>query len=270
MFHELGHSAACRRYGASPSDIGFTIYLIYPAFYSDVSSSWQLSRWQRVAVDLGGNYFQCIAATIFALGFYITHWPALRIAQLMILSTCVFSLNPFFKFDGYWVMADMLGVTNLASQPFRIGKHLLARLMKRSSAPLPWPPVVTSILLVYSLFTTSVWSIFLWKLFPMLRERLALFSHHLYVIVSRVALGEMPRWTEIRSVAISAPMLLFLLIMLWSIVGRVFRWFIFRFKGAKDVVPARGMPTEPAWPANSKTDSRLANGPIATFNRHEG
>ena len=50
LVHELGHASACARYGANPRDVGFTIYLIYPAFYSDVTSAWQLKRWQRVIV----------------------------------------------------------------------------------------------------------------------------------------------------------------------------------------------------------------------------
>jgi len=45
MMHEFGHSSACLRFGAQPSGIGFTLYLVYPAFYSDVSDAWRLRRW---------------------------------------------------------------------------------------------------------------------------------------------------------------------------------------------------------------------------------
>lgn len=44
LFHELGHASACKRYGANPSEIGFTVYMIWPALYSDVSTAWQLKR----------------------------------------------------------------------------------------------------------------------------------------------------------------------------------------------------------------------------------
>ena len=37
LFHELGHAAACRRHGCPHGDIGFAIYLLYPAFYMGLS-----------------------------------------------------------------------------------------------------------------------------------------------------------------------------------------------------------------------------------------
>jgi putative peptide zinc metalloprotease protein len=221
LFHEFGHSAACAWFGAPPREIGFTVYLIYPAFYSDVSSAWRLSRWQRVIVDLGGNYFQLVAAFILAVAFWVSHWAPLRVAGVMILYTCVFSLNPFFKFDGYWVLADMLGVTNLASQPVRIWKHLLALSTRRSTQPLPWPLPITCILLAYSLVTTCIWTIFTWRLCPLVWSRVTLFVHNAGIVANRIALGQLPHWTEWRPLVVSTPMLLTCVIMVWNL-GRTF------------------------------------------------
>src|SRR5437870_1013827 len=56
--HEFGHAGACARYGGRPSAIGFGIYLAFPVLFSDVTAAWDLRRWQRVVVDLGGIYVQ--------------------------------------------------------------------------------------------------------------------------------------------------------------------------------------------------------------------
>ena len=128
LMHELGHASACARYGTRPREIGLTIYLIYPAFYSDVSAIWALKRWQRVIVDLGGIFFQLVVGAAYTIAYALSGWEPLKVALVMIAGSCVFSLNPIFKCDGYWVVADALGVTNLSQQPFRLARHCYDRL----------------------------------------------------------------------------------------------------------------------------------------------
>jgi putative peptide zinc metalloprotease protein len=164
--HELGHASACAYFGVRPSDIGATLYLIYPALYSDVSGAWRLPRRQRVVVDLGGMYFQLLCGGAYAAAYAVTGWQPFWVAILMILGSGVFSLNPIFKFDGYWVVADALGVTNLSRQPKRVLGHWWKRLRGRPSAPLPWSGGVASTLAVYSVLTIAVWAVFLWRLGP--------------------------------------------------------------------------------------------------------
>lgn len=168
LVHELGHAAACERYGATPSEIGFTLYLTFPAFYSDVTSAWQLKRWQRVVVDLGGTFLQFVVAGLYAAAFLISGWEPLRAAFAMILYGALFSLNPIFKFDGYWVLADALGVTDLHRQPTRIVRHVVSKLTRRSSAPLPWPAWVSLVLFVYTPISLLAWGYFLAQLLPFL------------------------------------------------------------------------------------------------------
>ncbi|MBI2567897.1 MAG: hypothetical protein HYV63_12770 [Candidatus Schekmanbacteria bacterium] len=171
--HELGHAAACVRFGAQPSTIGFTVYLLYPAFYSDVSAAWELKRWQRVMVDLGGTYFQLLVGAAYALVYAWTGWEPLRVALLLLAGSCVFSLNPIFRFDGYWLVADALGVTNLGSQPARIIRHFAVRSRGGATPPLPWPAATTVILTAYSFASIAVWGWFLHGALPMLASKVA-------------------------------------------------------------------------------------------------
>lgn len=172
LMHELGHASACARYGARPSGIGVTIYLIFPAFYSDVSAAWTLQRWQRVVVDLGGTFFQLVVGAAYALTYTVSGWEPLRVALMMIAASCFLSLNPIFKFDGYWVVADALGVTNLSQQPYRIVRHLYARLCGRQVQPLPWSSGVTAVLVLYVPLSVGVWGYFLWTVLPMVWQRI--------------------------------------------------------------------------------------------------
>ncbi len=150
FLHEFGHAAACYRFGQEPDEIGFTIYLIYPALYSNVTSAWRLGRWQRIVVDAGGIFFQSLVGSIYAILYWVTGWGAFRVAFLMILVSVVWSLNPLFKFDGYWALSDLMGIANLHKQVWVMFTHWLNRLRSRPAPTLPWPEKVAAVLLVYS------------------------------------------------------------------------------------------------------------------------
>jgi putative peptide zinc metalloprotease protein len=166
LCHEFGHASACARYNARPSEIGFTMYMTFPALYSNVTSAWQLKRQERIVVDLGGVFFQLVLGALYAAAYAVFGWEPLKIATLFIIGSCLFALNPVLKFDGYWVVADALGVTNLARQRNRIMRHFLNRLRGQLVDPLPWPLHTIVLLFVYSLFSFTVWAYFCWKFLP--------------------------------------------------------------------------------------------------------
>lgn len=157
VVHELGHATAASRYGAHVGDIGIGIYLRYPVMYSDVTDVWRLRRWQRVIVDLGGVYFQVIVAALYAMMYYLFKEPTVTVALWLIAGSLFMSLNPIFKFDTYWVLSDMLGVTNLSSVPFRMAKHAIERLQGKTTDDIPWESWLIVVLGVYSVFYFIVW-----------------------------------------------------------------------------------------------------------------
>src|SRR5207248_2055583 len=75
------HAAACRYGGARPGVMGAGLYLLWPAFYTDVSDAYRLSRWSRLRVDLGGMYFNAV----FAVGAMALYWASGSDALLIIV-----------------------------------------------------------------------------------------------------------------------------------------------------------------------------------------
>ena len=61
-FHETGHATACRYGGARPGVMGVGLYIVWPAFYTDVTDAYRLGRGGRLRTDLGGIYFNAIFA----------------------------------------------------------------------------------------------------------------------------------------------------------------------------------------------------------------
>jgi len=119
-FHELGHAAACRRFGCQHDEIGFCLYLIFPALYVNLSRAWQLPRWQRAVIDAGGMYFQLLMVVPLYFACLMTgrsYWAG---AIYSIDFAVLFSINPLLRFDGYWLLVDLSGVANLQRRALRL------------------------------------------------------------------------------------------------------------------------------------------------------
>ena len=168
LLHEFGHSSACVRGGIAPSEIGAAIYLVFPVFYSDVSASWQLSRWRKVRVDTGGVYFQLCAGAVYLFLLVVTQQRIFQVALAMVLGSCFLSLNPFFKFDGYWVLTDLLDIPNLYRQPLNLAAYYRQVLRRKPRRSLNWSVGKTLFVALYGLLKAAFWLYFLALFLPLL------------------------------------------------------------------------------------------------------
>ena len=143
-FHEFGHAAAARYSGADPGTMGAGLYLVWPAFYTDVTDSYRLPRGGRIRTDLGGLYFNAIVVVLTFGWWSATHWDALLLLVATQILQMVQQLMPTMRFDGYHVLADLAGVPDLYQ---RIRPTLAGLLPHRWSDPSnrllkPWARVV--------------------------------------------------------------------------------------------------------------------------------
>src|SRR5581483_7566571 len=112
-FHELGHAAACRYGGGTPGGMGMGIYMVWPAFYTDVTDAYRLPQRARLRIDLGGLYFNTIVAVL-----TMAAWLAWRVDALLLLIALqilqmVRQLSPVIRADGYHILSDATGVPDL-------------------------------------------------------------------------------------------------------------------------------------------------------------
>jgi putative peptide zinc metalloprotease protein len=121
LFHECGHAAGCRRGGATPGRIGVGIYLVWPAFFTNVTDSYRLSRAGRLRTDLGGVYFNLIFILGLAGIYAATNAKLLLLVIALTHLEMLEQLLPFVRFDGYFILSDLVGVTDLFA---RIGPVL--------------------------------------------------------------------------------------------------------------------------------------------------
>lgn len=138
FFHELGHASACKYFGIQHGGIGFGLYLNFPVLYTNVTEVWKLKRGQRCVVNLAGVYFQSYWLILLLVAFFVTGNDMLRYLILIMNLGFVMTLNPFFKFDGYWIASDLLGVPNLRQRSLELFSYMWNRLKKRPIKQLPY------------------------------------------------------------------------------------------------------------------------------------
>ncbi|MBT2209058.1 MULTISPECIES: hypothetical protein [Actinomadura] len=127
-FHEIGHATACRYGGVRPGVMGCGIYLVWPAFYTDITESYRLGRGGRLRADLAGVYFNGIFIVGLTLLYLQTGFEPLLVAVLYVNLEIFQQLLPTLRFDGYYIMSDLIGVPDL----FRyIGPILRRTLLRR-------------------------------------------------------------------------------------------------------------------------------------------
>jgi len=167
VWHELGHAAALEYGGGRVRGMGAGLYLIYPAFFTDVTENYRLSRWARVRTDLGGFYFNLIF-TLGCVGLYfITGLEFLLVLVLVIDLDIIHQCLPFVRLDGYWTLADLTGIPDFFSQ---IGPFI------RSVLPFRWwegstlPPLKPWVRGVFGLYIAITLPLLAFLFFIMLKS----------------------------------------------------------------------------------------------------
>ena len=132
LVHEFGHAAACRYGGAQPGKIGAAVFLVFPAFFTDVTQSYRLGRAGRVRTDLGGVYFNALTIAALTVFYVQTRSAAVLIAIVFVHAEALQQLWPLGRLDGYFVVADLVGVPDLFG---RIGPILRSSVPGRPTHP---------------------------------------------------------------------------------------------------------------------------------------
>ena len=131
--HELGHALAVRRFGGEVHTLGVMFLIFSPLPYMDATAAWAFrSKWRRVLVGAAGMIAELFAAAVAVFvwagtGPGILHSLAYNTIFVASLSTILFNINPLLRFDGYYILSDLLDIPNLHAQSSRELRHLVER-----------------------------------------------------------------------------------------------------------------------------------------------
>jgi putative peptide zinc metalloprotease protein len=139
VLHEFGHAFAVKTFGGDVHEMGIMLLVLSPVPYVDASASTAFAnKWHRAIVGAAGMIVELVIAAI-ALYVWVSVEPGIvrTLAYNAILiagiSTVVFNANPLLRFDGYYILADMLEIPNLRQRANRYLGYLCERYLFGSS-----------------------------------------------------------------------------------------------------------------------------------------
>ena len=166
VVHELGHAYTATRFGCRVPTMGVAFMVMMPVMYSDVTDSYRLtSKRKRLLIAAGGVIAELglAALAIFCWGFLpegTLRSVAFIVATTSLAMSLVVNLNPLMRFDGYYLLADGLGLPNLQDRAFALGQWRLRSLLfgRHSSPPETVSGGVRHTMVLYA------WAIWLYRL----------------------------------------------------------------------------------------------------------
>jgi putative peptide zinc metalloprotease protein len=135
LIHESAHAIACRRLGAAVPETGVILILLAPLAYVDVTSSLRFrSKWQRIQIAAAGMYTEITLAALALIlwSFTTAELPRHLLHSVIIMAsitTIIFNANPLMRFDGYYILSDLLEIPNLYSRGNEAVKRLARRVL---------------------------------------------------------------------------------------------------------------------------------------------
>jgi len=140
--HELGHALAARRVGCRCHEIGVQLFFLLPCLYTNVSDVWLVpSKWRRIAVSAAGIYVELFLAAVAMLVWWraepgVLSSLCLNVMLVASLGTLLLNGNPLMRYDGYYILADMIEVPNLEQR----SRSQLVAWLARWGAGVRWQP----------------------------------------------------------------------------------------------------------------------------------
>ncbi len=131
VLHEFGHGLSCKHFGGECHELGAMMLVFTPALYCNVSDSWMLpNKYHRAAIGAAGMYVELFLASCATFLWWFSepglfNHICLSVMFICSVSTVVFNGNPLLRFDGYYILMDLLEIPNLRQKSTEVLKRYM-------------------------------------------------------------------------------------------------------------------------------------------------
>ena len=174
--HEFGHAFAIKLLKGEVHEMGIIFLVFTPIPYVDASSSLAFrSKWERALVGAAGMFVELFIAAL-AVIVWVNVEPgfvrsvAYNVVLIAGVSSLLFNVNPLLRFDGYYILMDLLEIPNLGQRGNRYLAYLVQRYLfgiRDAEPPLSsrgeriWFSIYSSAAFVYRIFIYTAIIVFI-------------------------------------------------------------------------------------------------------------
>lgn len=205
VLHELGHAFTARALGCRVPTMGLAFLVLWPVAYTDTNESWRLTdRWDRLRISIAGLATEAGLAAWALLAWAllpdgVAHDVALVLASTSLVSTLAINASPFMRFDGYFILCDLLDFPNLHARSFALARWRLREWLWAvgEAPPETFPPRRAAALIIFAFLT--------WTYRLIVFTGIAVLVYHFFIKAVGIALFVVeigwfvagPVWSEI-------------------------------------------------------------------------
>ncbi len=214
IVHEFGHAYVATKYGIPVPHMGVAFIIMYPILYTETTASWRIAeRSKRLHIGLAGVLSELYLAAFFLILWNITPDPVLQsicvtVIAISLIGSLLVNLNPLMRFDGYYILSDMMGIENLQNRAFDAARWQIRRWLFATDEVHPEAFTPTKTVLFMSVFGLCVliYRFFLFLgiallVYYLFFKPLGLFLMlvELWWFIGRPIWNELKKWYEMRA-----------------------------------------------------------------------
>lgn len=145
ILHELGHAFMAKKNGCRVPVMGVAFLVLFPMAYTDTNEAWLVKdRWKRFEISIAGIRTELMVAVWATFLWAVFPDGAIRSALFFLGSvswilSVVLNASPFMRFDGYFILVDMLDFPNLHARSFAVARWKLREWLFALGEPAPEP-----------------------------------------------------------------------------------------------------------------------------------
>ncbi len=120
--HEFAHAFAAKAANIDVRRMGVAFIVFFPRFYTDITDAWRVSaRRTRALIDAAGILFEFFIGGFAALLWSVSppgpvHSVSYYVVAVTVVNTLFVNGNPFIRYDGYYLLSDLINIDNLRAK----------------------------------------------------------------------------------------------------------------------------------------------------------
>lgn len=128
ILHELGHGFVAKKHGCRVPAMGVAFLVMFPMAYTDTNEAWTVKeRWKRFEISSAGIKTELIIASWATFLWAMLPDGAIRSAVFFLAAvswviSVALNASPFMRFDGYFILSDLLDFPNLHGRSFALAR----------------------------------------------------------------------------------------------------------------------------------------------------